>query len=149
MLSDQTCSALQLANFWQDVRRDILDRNRIYIPKDSMDRFGVTEEQIRDGRCDDNFRNLMRFEVDRCAEMFSRGDALLPLLRPAVRMQIALFGKGGRLVLSSIRRQNYDTLSRRPALSKWQKGGLIAATVAAMAGRVLVGRKNGDAGDSQ
>jgi squalene synthase HpnC len=149
LLSDQTCSALQLANFWQDVRRDIRERDRIYIPKESMDRFGVTEEQIVAARCDENFRRLMRFEVDRCAEMFSRGDALLPMLRPAVRMQISLFGKGGRLVLSSIRRQKYDTLAKRPALTKWQKGGLIATTVAAMAGRMFAGRNAGLAGDSQ
>jgi phytoene/squalene synthetase len=104
-----------------------------------MEKFGVTEEQIAGGECSENYRRLMRFEVDRAAEMFGRGDELLPLLRPAVRMQIALFGKGGRLVLSSIRRAHYDTLSRRPILNKWQKGGLIASTLAAFAGRVLTG----------
>lgn len=138
-LSDCTCTALQLANFWQDVRRDILDRDRIYIPRDSMDRFGVTEDQIRRGQCDDNFRSLLRFEVDRTAELFDRGAALLPLVRPAYRMQIALFGKGGRAVLSAIRRRNYDTLSRRPALSKMQKGGLVCSTLLAFAGRILTG----------
>jgi squalene synthase HpnC len=138
-LSDRTCSALQLANFWQDVRRDIQERDRVYIPRESLAQFGVTEKQIQDGRCDDAYRKLLRFEVDRTAAMFREGDALLPLLRPAVRMQVSLFGKGGRLVLSSIRRQNYDTLSRRPALSRWQKGGLIVSTLAACAGRVLSG----------
>jgi squalene synthase HpnC len=136
-LSDQTCTALQLANFWQDIRRDILDRDRIYIPRDSMSRFNVTEQQIIDGKCDDNFRALLRFEVDRTADLFERGAALLPLLRPSVRMQISLFGKGGRAVLSSIRRQNYDTLSSRPALSKWQKGKLIFSTLTALAGRLF------------
>jgi squalene synthase HpnC len=139
-LSDCTCTALQLANFWQDVRRDILERDRIYIPRDSMDRFSVTEEQIRTGQCDDNFRTLLRFEVDRTADLFDRGAALLPLLRPAVRLQISLFGKGGRAVLSAIRRQNYDTLSRRPALSKFQKGGLVCSTLVAFAGRLLTPR---------
>jgi squalene synthase HpnC len=138
-LSDQTCTALQLANFWQDVRRDMLERDRIYIPGESMDRFGVTEKQIRDGQSDDHSRALIRFEVDRTAELFDRGAALLPLLRPSVRMQVSLFGKGGRAVLRSIRRQNYDTLARRPALSRWQKGRLIAAALAAMVGRVFVG----------
>jgi squalene synthase HpnC len=137
LLSDQTCTALQLANFWQDVRRDILERDRIYLPRDSMDRFGVTEDQITRGQCDDNFCSLIRFEVNRTAEMFDRGAALLPLLRPSVRMQVSLFGKGGRAVLAAIRRQNYDTLSRRPALSKWQKGGLVFSTLAAFAGRLL------------
>jgi squalene synthase HpnC len=138
-LSDQTCTALQLANFWQDVRRDILERDRIYVPRESMDRFEVTEAQIRDGRSDDHSRALIRFEVDRTAELFDRGAALLPLLRPSVRMQVSLFGKGGRAVLRSIRRQNYDTLARRPALTRWQKGRLIAAALTAMAGRVLAG----------
>jgi squalene synthase HpnC len=138
-LSDQTCTALQLANFWQDVRRDILERDRIYIPADSMERFGVSEEQVRQGRCDDNFRRLMRFEVDRTAELFDGGAALLPLLRPSVRMQISLFDKGGRAVLDSIRRQNYDTLGSRPALSRWQKGRLVLSAVAAMGGRLFAG----------
>jgi squalene synthase HpnC len=135
-LSDSTCTALQLANFWQDVRRDIVQRERIYIPRESMDRFGVTEEQIRRAVCDDNYRNLMRFEVDRTAELFDRGAALLPMLRPSVRMQISLFDKGGRAVLASIRRQNYDTLSRRPALSRWQKSRLI---LSALGGRLIAG----------
>ncbi len=104
-----------------------------------MARFNVTEQQIVDGKCDDNFRALLRFEVDRTADLFDRGSALLPLLRPSVRMQISLFGKGGRAVLSSIRRQNYDTLSSRPALSKWQKGKLIFSTLTALAGRLFTG----------
>jgi len=138
-LSDCTCTALQLANFWQDVRRDIIERDRIYLPRESMRQFNVTEQQIIEGRCDDNFRKLIRFEVDRAAELFERGSALLPLLRPAVRMQVALFGKGGRAILAAIRRQNYDTLSRRPALSRWEKGRLVFSTAAAFGGRVLVG----------
>jgi squalene synthase HpnC len=139
LLSDDVCTALQLANFWQDVRRDILERDRIYIPQDSMARFGVTEEQIAAGRCDDNFRALIRFEVNRTADLFDRGSSLLPLLRPSVRMQISLFSRGGRAVLTAIRRQKYDTLSRRPALSKLQKGGLIVSTLAAFAGRLVAG----------
>ena len=138
-LSDQTCSALQLANFWQDVRRDIVDRDRIYISAESMEKFGVSEEQIKSGKSDETFRALIRFEVDRTAAMFDRGAALLPLVRPAVRMQISLFGRGGRAVLSAIRRQNYDTLSHRPSLSRWQKGGLVLGTLASMGGRLLSG----------
>jgi squalene synthase HpnC len=142
-LSDFTCTALQLANFWQDVRRDIVDRDRIYLPVDSMKRFDVSEEQIVRGECDEKYRALLRYEVDRTAEMFDRGAALLPTLRPSVRMQISLFGKGGRAVLSAIRRQHYDTLSRRPALSKWQKGQLVFSTLAAFAGRLLAGGQSG------
>jgi squalene synthase HpnC len=124
-LSDRTCTALQLANFWQDVARDLADRNRIYIPRESMARFNVTEEQIAAGRCDESFRKLMRFEVDRTRALFDQGAALLPLLEPSVRRQISLFEQGGRAILRAIERQNYDTLSRRPSLSAWQKGRLM------------------------
>jgi squalene synthase HpnC len=139
-LSDRTCTALQLANFWQDVRRDIDERDRIYLPRQTMQRFGISEQQIREHRCDDNFRQAIHFEVDRTAKLFDDGEPLLPTLRSQVRGQIGLFAKGGRAVLESIRRQNYDTLTSRPALSKWQKGRLL---LGAMLGRLLPG--GGDA----
>jgi squalene synthase HpnC len=130
-LSDRTCTALQLANFWQDVRRDIADRDRIYLPRETMQRFGVSEQQLRDGRCDDNYRACIRFEVERTEEMFGEGDALLPLLNETVRPQISLFGQGGRAILDAIRRQDYDTLTSRPSLSRWQKGRLVFGAVTA------------------
>jgi squalene synthase HpnC len=128
-LSDQTCSALQLTNFWQDVRRDMLDRNRIYIPQFTMTQFGVTEEQIRTGRVDDCYRALIRHEVERTERMFVAGDALVPLLEKKFRKQIALFSRGGRSILQSIRGQNYDTLTRRPKLSFVRKTRLALGLV--------------------
>ncbi len=130
ILSDKICTALQLTNFWQDVRRDILERDRIYLPGDSMKKFGVDEAQIREGRISQKYRDLIRFEVDRTAEWFDQGEALLLLLGKSVRPQISLFAKGGRAILEAIRRQNYDTLSARPSLSKWQKGRLILSAMA-------------------
>jgi squalene synthase HpnC len=129
-LSDFTCSALQLANFWQDVRRDLADLDRIYIPRTSLERFGVTEQQLADGRADEAFCSMLRSEVDRTEAMFAQGEALLPTLDPSVRRHIALFGMGGRAILEAIRRQNYDTLTRRPTLSSWQKGRLAARALA-------------------
>jgi len=113
-LSDQTCSALQLANFWQDVRRDKLELDHIYIPLESMRRFNVTEDQITNLRIDNNFRRLLQFEVDRTEKMFDEGEKLLPLLNSRVRPQISLFTAGGRAILHAIRRRNFDTLTRRP-----------------------------------
>lgn len=130
-LSDATCTALQLANFWQDVRRDLLDRDRVYLPLESRQRFGVTEEQIRLGYCDENYRRLIDFEVERTEALFRKGDALLPLLDLSVRKQVALFAKGGRAVLAAVRRQGYDTLSRRPVLSRYQKGRLVLSVARA------------------
>lgn len=129
LLADMTCTALQLANFWQDVRRDILERDRIYIPAESMQRFGVTEQQLLHGQCDDQYRELMRFEVDRTQAMFTEGQALLPTLTASARTQISLYGLGGQAILNAIRAHNYDTLTRRPALSRWQKGRLIVAAI--------------------
>jgi squalene synthase HpnC len=132
-LSDCTCTALQLANFWQDVRRDLTDRNRIYLPRETMDQFNITEDQLQQGRCDENYRRAIAFEVDRTQALFDQGDALLPLLDDGIRPQISLFGQGGKAILQAIRRQNFDTLTTRPVLSKWQKGQLIFR---AMAGRL-------------
>lgn len=139
-LSDRTCTALQLANFWQDVRRDLIDRDRIYLPSESMTKFGVSEEEIRQGKATDGYRAMLKFEVDRTQKIFDEGKGLLPLLRLDVRKQIALFGKGGEAILQAIRNQNYDTLSRRPTLSKWQKGKLVGSTLAAYIVRLMAGR---------
>ena len=96
-----------------------------------MRKFNVDEQQIREGRCDDHYRALLKFEVDRCQGMFDEGLALLPLIHRQLRSQISLFSRGGQAVLAAIRGQNYDTLSRRPALNKTQKLSLMARAVAA------------------
>ena len=133
LLSDCTCTALQLANFWQDVRRDRLDRDRVYLPRETMDRFGVTDRQLLDGRVTDGYRSAIRFECDRATALLDQGQGLLPLLDDSVRPQVSLFGQGGRAILDAIRRQGYDTLTRRPTVSKWGKGQLV---LRAMAGRL-------------
>jgi squalene synthase HpnC len=125
-LSDFTCTALQLTNFWQDVRRDVIERNRIYLPRESMDKFGVSEEQITQFRFDENYRRLMEFEVKRTFDLFEQGRALLPMLAPHIRRHIALFAQGGMHILRAIQRHGYDTLTHRPKLSRWRKGALAA-----------------------
>jgi squalene synthase HpnC len=145
-LSDFTCTALQLANFWQDVRRDLTDRDRIYLPAEDLRRFGVSESDLRDGiqagRASEAYVRMIEFQVDRTAKMFDAGDALLPLLDSAVRGQVALYGKGGRAVLDAIRAQGYDTLARRPSLGKRQKGRLI---LSALKARLLSAGRTGNA----
>jgi squalene synthase HpnC len=136
IFSDYTCSALQLANFWQDVRRDLFELNRIYLPADQMRRVDVTEEQLRDERVDENYKSLIHCEVDRAAGMFDIGDELIPMLDPSVRGHIALFSKGGRAILQAIRDQDYDTLSSRPSLSGWQKSRLLISAVGAKIGSI-------------
>ncbi len=144
-LSDCTCTALQLANFWQDVRRDTVDRDRVYLPRETMDRFGVAEGQLRDGAVTDGYRAAIRFECDRAAGLLDRGEGLLPLLDDSVRGQVSLFGQGGRAILSAIRRQGYDTLSRRPTVSKRSKGLLVLRAVAGRLRQVLAHDEPGPA----
>ncbi len=126
-LSDATCTALQLANFWQDVARDYA-MGRIYIPLEDMRAFGCTEEQIVDGVADRAFRDLMRFEVDRAQALFEDGLPLAARLRGRARLAIALFSKGGMRVLDAIRKQDYDVLSERPVVTRSRKLWLILST---------------------
>jgi squalene synthase HpnC len=123
-LSDATCTALQLANFWQDVGVD-LEKGRIYLPLEDMDRFGYTEEALRARTVDDRFTALMQFEVHRARTLFQTGMGLLDLVEPRVRLDIELFSRGGLAILDQIARQGYDVLTRRPALSKSRKIALM------------------------
>ncbi|MCY4581940.1 MAG: squalene synthase HpnC, partial [Chloroflexi bacterium] len=102
LLSDATCTALQLANFWQDVVRDYAI-GRIYLPLEDMRAFGCSEEQIAEGVADGAFRDLMRFEVDRAQALFEEGLPLAARLSGRARLAIALFSKGGLRVLDAIR----------------------------------------------
>jgi squalene synthase HpnC len=144
LLSDFTCSSLQLANFWQDVRRDLIELDRIYVPMETMRRFDVAEDQLREAMATndpgpgflDRYRAMIRFEVDRTSAMFDRGEELLPLIDSSVRGHIGLFGKGGRAILQAIRDQNYDTLTSRPRLSRLQKSRLLISAVGAKLGSI-------------
>jgi len=119
-LSDATCTALQLTNFWQDVRRD-LETGRVYIPMEEMERFGYAEAGLLAHRADDRFRALMAFQVRRTRELFRRGLALIPRVRGRLRLDLRLFSLGGLAVLDAIEAAGYDTLARRPKLSRARK----------------------------
>ena len=123
-LSDFTCTALQLANFWQDVRGDYL-RHRIYLPLEDMERFGATEEQIRDRRFSPEFRNLMEYEVAFAQKLFEAGAPLRYRVDKEIAVDIALFSRGGQEILRAIKRQNYDVLRSRPVISKPRKAALL------------------------
>ncbi len=125
-LSDHTCTALQLANFWQDVARDYA-MGRIYIPLADMASYGVDEETIASGHATEEFRRLMKFQVGRTKEMFRRGYELVDMVVKPARIDLALFTAGGLSVLRAIEQQDYDVLSRRPSLSKFAKARLFAS----------------------
>src|SRR5262249_47971126 len=123
-LSDYTCPALQLANFWQDVAVDY-GKGRIYLPLESLTKFGVSEQDIAERRAKPQFRELMKFEVARAREWFQRGLPLAGKVDKHLAIDIELFSRGGLEILNAIERQNYDVLTRRPAISKPRKLWLV------------------------
>lgn len=123
-LSDATCTALQLTNFWQDIAVD-LGKGRIYLPQEGLRRFGVSEEALREGRCDEKLQNLLRFEIARTRELFAKGRALIPTVERRLRVDLELFSSGGEAILRKIERRNYDVFRRRPTLSKGAKAWLF------------------------
>jgi squalene synthase HpnC/squalene synthase HpnD len=133
-LSDFTCTALQLANFWQDVSRD-LDKGRIYIPLEELTRHGLTEADIVERRFDARYVALMKSLISRTREMFDAGLPLAQRVDGGLRTDIELFSRGGIAILDAIEASGYNTLSHRPSLSKWTKASLLARALASRAFR--------------
>jgi squalene synthase HpnC len=131
-LSDLTCTALQLANFWQDVTVDLL-KDRVYIPLDAMERHGYTVDELFARRFTPGFREVMREIVDYAQDLFDRGSPLARMVDRRLSLDIDLFSRGGMRVLEKIRRQGYDVLAARPAISKTERVGLLLGSLARMA----------------
>lgn len=130
-LSDATCTALQLANFWQDVSID-LAKDRVYLPLELLDRHGCTVEQLFARREDDHFRRAMREAVAVARQLFHQG---LPLARQVQRrlaLDLTLFSLGGLKILNKIESINYSVLSQRPAISTTERAMLLLRTLPAI-----------------
>jgi squalene synthase HpnC len=132
-LSDATCSALQLANFWQDVRVDF-GKDRVYLPQNDMRRFGVSDETIASGVATPEFRALLRGEVDYARSLFEQGLPLIGKVNRELALDLDLFSRGGLEILRAIERCDYDVLSARPAISKRTK---VALAFRALSGKVI------------
>ena len=130
-LADATCTALQLANFWQDVARD-LDIGRVYLPREDRARFGVTDADLHARRFTPEFSALLRFEVERTRVLFQQGLPLIERMPGPLAVDIELFSRGGLAILDRIEAQGFDVLTARPKLGKLTKLGLLT--------RALVGR---------
>jgi len=124
-LSDATCTALQLANFWQDVVVDY-GKGRIYLPVEDLKTYGVGEADIAERQFGPQFRELMRFEVARTRDWFERGRPLIGMVDRQLAIDIELFSRGGEQILNSIERQDYNVLRARPVISKPRKFALVA-----------------------
>jgi squalene synthase HpnC len=122
-LSDATCSALQLANFWQDVREDWA-RGRVYLPQKDMEFFHVSDTIIAEGIATPEFRALMHCEVNYARDLFEQGLPLIGMVNRELALDLDLFSRGGLEILRAIEQRDYDVLSARPTISKATKATL-------------------------
>jgi squalene synthase HpnC len=129
MLSDATCTALQLANFWQDVSVD-LEKDRVYLPLNLLAKYGYPLEKLQARRFDRSFRDVMWEAVHVTRELFQKGLPLGGMVDRRLSIDLELFSRGGLKILEKIERQDYDVLVRRPAISKLDRVGLLISALA-------------------
>jgi squalene synthase HpnC len=136
VLSDKVCTGLQLVEHWQDVREDFDRSDRIYIPTEDLDRFGVAESDLGTATAGPAFRRLMAFEVGRARDLLLAGSQLVDRLRGRPRVAVAGFVAGGLTAIDAIERAGFDVLSHSPRVSL----GRIPATTARLliAGRGIL-----------
>jgi squalene synthase HpnC len=123
-LSDFTCTGLQLANFWQDIRVD-LEKNRVYLPLNLLEKHGYTVDELFEGKEDKRFRDIMQEAVAVADDLFHKGLPLIKTLNRRLALDIDLFSRGGMRILEKIKDQNYNVLRRRPHISKAERVVLL------------------------
>jgi len=140
-LSDDICTALQLANFYQDVVEDRA-RGRRYIPGDAMRQFGVTDEQLIDRHFDDKVRAMMEYLVRDARDRLVRGQRITHLVSRELASTLQLFINGGHAILDAIVAQGYDTLRARPVVTKSAKLRLLGGALLGKLSSVLTVSKD-------
>lgn len=123
-LSDATCSALQLANFWQDVTVD-WEKDRVYLPLHLFEKHGCSLDAISQRRFDDRFRAVMKEAVGVARALFLKGLPLADRVDRRLAIDLELFSRGGMKVLDKIEQQDYNVLQARPAISKIERVTLL------------------------
>ena len=131
-MSDATCTALQLANFWQDVSRD-LEKGRIYIPLGELAAHGLSESEIVEKKFDARYVGLMKTLIARTRELFDAGRPLSATVKPFLRTDLEMFTRGGLAILDAIESSGYNTLEHRPSVSKVTQAKLLTQTLAVTA----------------
>jgi squalene synthase HpnC len=137
-LSDYTCTALQLANFWQDISVDYA-KGRIYLPLEDLRRFRVAESDIAQKQNTPAFCEMMKFEVERARDWFRQGLPLIGKVNRELAIDLDLFSRGGLEILNAIEQQGFAVLGNRPAISKSRKLGLVARAAMAKVFRTSLG----------
>jgi squalene synthase HpnC len=126
--ADDICTALQLTNFWQDLAVD-LRKGRVYLPREDMQRFGYSTDDLERHAVTPAFRELMAFECARTRALFSRGLPLAGMLDRNRGREVRLFAGGGLAILDRLEAVGYDAFTARPTLSRWAKAGLVARSL--------------------
>ncbi len=139
-LSDHTCTGLQLANFWQDVASDLKVRDRIYLPADRMERFGVSEPDLLRPPASQAYRDMLRELAGETRAMLLRGAPLIDRVDRELAATLRLFTGGGLAILAAMDRSGYDTLSSRPVVTKRKKAGLLLGAAIARLGLARASR---------
>jgi squalene synthase HpnC len=116
--SDKICTALQITNFYQDISID-LDRDRIYLPLDEMEKYCVDESMLRSKRAGKEFKELMRFQTERAFLLYKEGRGLIKMLPSNIKHQIKWTLLGGEEILNKIQKIKFDVLNQRPKLTKY------------------------------
>lgn len=122
--SDAICTALQLTNHWQDVAID-LDKDRIYIPLADLSRFGLDESSLRARIADEEFKRMMRFEIERAREFFRQGKPLCLSVSGRLAVELRAVWLGGWRVLDLIEKNDYDVFARRPVINSSDKRRIL------------------------
>ena len=123
-ISDFTCTALQLANFWQDVTVD-LRKNRVYLPLDLLDKHGYGLKELQALRFNREFAALMKEAVEVADDLFRQGLPLIEMVNRRLSLDLQLFSSGGMKILDKIREQGYNVLARRPQISKAERVAIL------------------------
>jgi squalene synthase HpnC len=127
--SDDICTSLQLINFWQDVEID-WRKNRIYLPQDEMQRYGVSERQIEAGDTSGQWRALMRFQVERARQLMKSGAPLGRALPGRIGLEVRTIVAGGLRILEKIDNAEGDVYHQRPVLRPWDWPLILARALA-------------------
>jgi squalene synthase HpnC len=123
--ADDVCTALQLTNFWQDLRSDLEDRDRVYVPDEDLDRFAGSRDALRARRTSPALRDCLAFQVERTRALFARGLGLAAMVEGRLRREVRLFANGGLAILDRIEAVDYDVLARRPTLRRGDLARLV------------------------
>src|SRR5262249_2223611 len=123
--ADDVCTALQLTNFWQDVRGDLETRGRVYVPQEDLDRFPGSRDALAARATNDAFRACLAFEVARTRDLFARGLGLVDPPDGRLRREVRFFAAGGLAILDRIEACDYDVLAARPTLGRGALARLV------------------------